>query len=119
MGIITLKNIRCYAYHGCLKEEGIIGSNYLINLKVKANLKKSSETDNLEDTVDYVKLNAIVVQEMNQRSKLLEEVGQRILNAIFLELPLVKKAWVTVSKVNPPLGGDAEMVSVRMGQRKK
>jgi dihydroneopterin aldolase len=51
---------------------------------------------------------------MNKRSKLLEEVAQRILQSIFEELPMVKKAWVTVSKVNPPLGGDVEMVSVRL-----
>jgi dihydroneopterin aldolase len=119
MGIITLKNIRCYAYHGCLKEEGIIGSDYIVNLKVKANLKKSSKTDDLNDTVDYVKLNVIVVQEMNQRSKLLEEVAQRILNTIFIELPMVDKAWVIVSKINPPLGGDVEMVSIRLKERKK
>jgi dihydroneopterin aldolase len=114
MGVIVLKNIRCYAYHGCLQEEAMIGSDYLVNLKIKANLKKSSFSDDLNDTVDYVKLNEIVVAAMNKRSKLLEEVAQRILQSIFEELPMVQKAWVTVSKVNPPLGGDVEMVSVRL-----
>jgi 7,8-dihydroneopterin aldolase/epimerase/oxygenase len=118
MGIITLNKIRCYAFHGCLKEEGIIGSDYLVNLKVKANLKKSSETDDLNDTVDYVKLNQIVVNEMNTRSKLLEEVAQRILCEIFKELSMVEKAWVEVSKINPPLGGDVEMVTIKLSKKR-
>ncbi len=117
MGIIVLKNIRCYAYHGCLQEEAIIGSDYLVTLKVKASLKKSSFSDDLNDTVDYVKLNEIVVASMNKRSKLLEEVAQRILQTIFVELPMVQKAWVAVSKVNPPLGGDVKQVTIKMNDR--
>ena len=39
--IITLDTIRVYAYHGCLEEETIIGSDYLVNLSVHANLNKS------------------------------------------------------------------------------
>ena len=112
MGFITLQNIRCYAFHGCLSEEGIIGSDYLVHLKIKANLKKSSISDDLNDTVDYVKLNQIVVDQMNIRSKLLEVVAQRILNEVFQEISMVKKAWVEVSKINPPLGGDVEMVTI-------
>jgi dihydroneopterin aldolase len=118
MGIIILKNIKCYAYHGCLAEEGIIGSDYLVNLKIKANLKKSSISDNLNDTVDYVKLNQIVVDQMKNRSKLLEVVAQRILNEVFQELSMVKKAWVEVSKINPPLGGDVAMVTIRLSKKK-
>jgi dihydroneopterin aldolase len=40
MGIIKLKNIRTL-YHGCLIEEGKIGSDYTINLEVKTDLRKS------------------------------------------------------------------------------
>ncbi|MHB1147537.1 MAG: dihydroneopterin aldolase, partial [Lutibacter sp.] len=37
MGIIKLKNIRVYAYHGCLLEEGKIGSDYRVDVSVNAN----------------------------------------------------------------------------------
>jgi hypothetical protein len=36
-----LKNIRTFSYHGCLIEEGKIGSDYTINLEVKTDLRKS------------------------------------------------------------------------------
>ena len=64
MGTIKINNIRLYAYHGCLVEEGKIGSDYRVDLKVKTDLSKSAISDDLNDTVDYVHLNRIVKQEM-------------------------------------------------------
>ena len=118
MGSIQVNNIKIYAYHGCLEEEAIIGSEYRVDVEVKANLIKSAKTDELEDTVDYVHLNHIVKQEMAIRSKLLEEVAQRILNRFFKELRKVKKAKVSVSKINPPIGGNvAEVVIILTKKR--
>jgi len=45
-------------------------------------------------------------------SKLLEHVAKRISDRIFKELPTVKVAKVAVSKVNPPINGDVEKVTV-------
>ncbi|SFW56080.1 dihydroneopterin aldolase [Cellulophaga fucicola] len=112
MGKITVSNIKTYAYHGCLQEEALIGSDYLVNVTVHADLKKASVSDDLEDTVDYVHINHIVKQEMAIRSKLLEHVAKRIIDRIFSELSIVNESEVTVSKLNPPIGGDVEMVSI-------
>lgn len=119
MGIIKVKNIRVYAYHGCLVEEEKIGSDYRVDVTVKANLSKSAKTDNLNDTVDYVHLNKIVKEEMAVRSKLLEQVVNRILNRILGEIPMVKTAVVSVSKINPPIGGNVESVAVKMKKKRK
>ncbi len=112
MGLIKLKNIKVYAYHGCLVEEKKIGSDYRVDLKVKADLTKSAVSDRLGDTVDYVHLNRIVKEEMAKRSKLLEHAAERILVRILDELPLVEKVIVDVSKINPPIGGNVEMVTI-------
>ncbi|MBO3115258.1 dihydroneopterin aldolase [Winogradskyella sp. DF17] len=119
MGIIKVENIRIYAHHGCLKEETLIGSDYRVDLKVKVDLTKSAETDTLGDTVDYVFLNKVVRQEMAKPSKLLETVAQRILTRIFKEDKMVEKATIAVSKLNPPIGGDVEMVTIEMTQKRK
>ena len=114
MGIIKLKNIRTFSYHGCLIEEGKIGSDYTVNLEVKTDLRKSSISDDLKDTVDYVLLNRIVVEEMAIRSDLLEHVAHRIITRIFEEIPEVSRIIVAVSKLNPPIGGDVEAVTIEM-----
>jgi len=119
MGIIKVKNIRVYAYHGCLVEEGKIGSDYRVDVAVKANLSKSAKTDNLSDTVDYVHLNKIVKEEMAIRSKLLEEVAKRILERVLDEIPMAKKVDIAVSKLNPPIGGNVAMVTIEMSKKRK
>lgn len=119
MGTIKVENIKVFAYHGCLNEETKIGSDYRVDLVVIADLKTSSESDNLNDTVDYVLLNKIVKEEMNIPSKLLETVAKRILNRIFKESDLVTKATISVSKINPPIGGDVGLVTIKMTEKRK
>jgi dihydroneopterin aldolase len=118
MGIIKLTNIRTFSYHGCLEEEAKIGSNYRIDLTVKTNLKQSAQTDELNDTVDYVDLNRIVVEEMAIRAKLLEHVAQRIIDRVLKELLPVLKIKIEVTKLNPPIGGDVEGVTIRMKKKR-
>ena len=118
MGTIQVNNIKLYAFHGCLDEEAKIGSEYKVDVEVKADLKKSSKTDALIDTVDYVHLNLIVKEEMAIRSRLLEEVAQRILDRIFKEISMVKKAKVSVAKINPPIGGNVEEVVIILTKKR-
>ena len=118
MGEIILKNVRCYSFHGCLKEEGVIGSEYLVDLKVIASLKKSAQSDRLSETVDYVLLNQIIKQEMSKPSKLLESVADRINKSVFKKDLRITKSIVTITKVCPPINGDVEGVSVKLKQKK-
>ena len=118
MGEIILKNVRCYSFHGCLKEEGLIGSEYLVSLKVNASLKKSAVSDRLSETIDYVLLNQIIKHEMAKPSKLLETVANRINKSVFKKDLRITKSIVTITKVCPPINGDVEGVSVKLKQKK-
>ena len=118
MGKVRLDNIRLYAFHGCLKEEGVIGSDYRVDLEVSADLKKAAVSDRLSDTVDYVQLHTIIREEMGIRSKLLESVAARILDRIFQEVPVVATGEIAISKINPPLGGDVQQVTVILSKER-
>ncbi|AQS94264.1 dihydroneopterin aldolase [Polaribacter sp. BM10] len=118
MGIIQVNNIKLYAYHGCLDEEAKIGCEYRVDVEVKASLRKSAKTDELADTVDYVHLNHIVKEEMAIRSKLLEEVAQRILDRFFREIRMIRRAKVSVAKINPPIGGNVEEVAIILTKKR-
>ena len=119
MGIIRVNNIRLFTNHGCLEEEAKIGSEYRVDVEVKADLSKSATTDELVDTVDYVHLNNIVKEEMSIRSKLLEHVAQRILDRMFKEIQLIEEAEVSVAKINPPIGGNVEEVVIVLKEVRK
>ena len=82
--------------------------------EIEADLLKSAVSDQLADTVDYVHLNKIVVEEMAIRSKLLEHVAKRIITRVFREIPEVSRIVLEVSKINPPIGGDVEQVTIVM-----
>jgi len=118
MGKIQVNNIKLYANHGCLNEEAMIGSWYRVDIEVNVDLTKSSISDDLEDTVDYVQLNHIVKEEMVIRSKLLEEVANRILDRFFLELKMIKSATVSVAKLNPPIGGNVQEVVIILSKER-
>lgn len=118
MGQIILKNVRVFANHGCLTEEELIGSDYRVDIKVWLDLEKSSQTDELAHTLNYVYLNRVIVEEMVVRSKLLEHVAGRICRRIFSEVADVQKIALKVSKLNPPIGGDVRAVSVKIKQKR-
>ena len=116
MGIIRVNNIRIYSNHGCLVEESKIGSDYRADVEIKADLSKSAQSDKLADTVDYVHINHIVKEEVLQRSELLEHVVERILIRMLKEIPMITEATVALAKLNPPIGGDVESVTIEMSK---
>ena len=75
MSTIRLKNIKIYAFHGCLVEEAKIGSHYLVNISVKAALEDAAKSDQLSDTVDYVHLQKIVENEKKKLSDTLLKIS--------------------------------------------
>ena len=119
MDKIYLKNIKIYAYHGCMEEEKKIGSNYLVNLIVDADLSMSCKSDELKDTVDYVALLDIVKNQMKMRSNLLENVADRVVNKIISKFPTVRKAVVKIAKLNPPINGDTDEVVIRREKKRE
>ena len=118
MDEIILEGIKVYAFHGCMKEEAMIGSDYIVNLKVKTDLKIPAKSDQLEDTVDYVDLLKIVNEEMAINSKLLEHVADRIVSRVLRTMKAINNVQVKVAKQNPPINGNISAVSViRNGSR--
>lgn len=92
----------------------LIGSDYRVDLEISADLSQPALSDRLSETVDYVHLNNIVKEEMAIRSNLLEHVAKRIIDRILLEIKEVTEIEVEVAKINPPIGGDVESVSVKL-----
>lgn len=109
---IEVNGIKLYAFHGCLPEEGKIGGNYIVDVKISTDFKEAAITDELEKTVDYVVVNKIVAEEMAIRSKLIEHVGQRIVNRIKNEIKNIDSLRVKVTKICPPINGDVDNVAI-------
>lgn len=119
MDCISVEGIRLYAYHGCLDEEGKIGTEYQINVDVWGDVNQSYLSDDLHDTMDYVNINRIVERHVLVRAKLIETVAYKIIVDLFQEMPLVQKAQIKLSKIAPPINGDVQKVSIQLMRERK
>ncbi len=119
MALIEIENMEFHANHGHFAEEQVIGNTFLLDLKIEYNSDKAQISDNLKDTVNYQRAYEIVKREMGISSHLLEHVGARILDSLIKELQGIETAQVKVSKVNPPMGGKIQKVSVTLRKTAK
>jgi len=109
---IIVEGINVFAYHGCLDEEGKIGCNYTVDVTMETDFTEAAKTDDLDKTIDYVIVYNIVKTQMAVRSRLLEQVGQRVVDELKKQFSSLKKVSVKVTKINPPMNGDVEKVSI-------
>ena len=112
MSQISIEGMEFFAYHGCFKEEQIIGTKFIVDLFIETDTKIAEESDDLSKTINYQTAYLIVKKEMRIKSKLLENVGRRILSSLKNNFPETKNARVKISKLNPPLGGKINNVSL-------
>ena len=111
MGLITVEGIRVFGYHGHLSEEAVLGGHFVINVWVEVDTSEVEKTDDLNHTVDYVKIIDIVKEQMAIRADMIEVPTKRIVDAI-LPLNKVQKVTVEVEKVLPPIDASFDKISV-------
>jgi dihydroneopterin aldolase len=105
-----------YAFHGHYDAERVVGNNFQVDLRFSTNCSKAAASDDLADALNYQDVYDLVKSEMKKNSRLLENVAQRILDSLFQKFPEIKNAGVKISKLNPPMGGQIEKVSVSLSR---
>lgn len=116
MGQILLSGLEFYAYHGYFDEERKQGNKFEVDVTIETDLSLPAKNDNLSDTIDYGKVYAIVKEEMQIPSRLLEHVAQRIIDALKNQFPDAETFTVSVKKYNPPLDGICKYSKVTLSQ---
>ncbi len=111
---LILSNIRLLARHGVMTQEQMVDALFRVSLTVTADLSVAAKTDRLEDTVSYDALYRIVKREMAVPAMLIEHVAYRIGHEVISEFPQVEEVDISVTKDNPPMGGDMDGATVRL-----
>lgn len=111
---IYLRNVRFHAFHGVLPQEGIVGNDYLVNLVLDYDFSSAMKTDDLQGTLNYAEVYQKVREEMAVPSKLLEHVAGRIAHRLFSDFPEIQRLQLSITKVNPPMGGDSDGAGVEV-----
>jgi dihydroneopterin aldolase len=118
MGLIQLEGMEFFAYHGCFKEERVIGTRFTVDAWLTVPTSEAEISDSLADTLNYQTVYALIRKEMEIHSHLLEHVAARIIKTLTDEFPEINHIKVKISKLNPSLahGGNIKKVSVTLEQ---
>tara|TARA_B100000902_G_scaffold88141_1_gene92081 strand:+ start:2687 stop:3040 length:354 start_codon:yes stop_codon:yes gene_type:complete len=110
MGLISVEGIRVFAYHGHLPEENVLGGHFVVSVWVEANTSKVEGSDDLADTVDYVKIIEAVNKQMAIRASMIEVPARKIVDSI-LRMDKVAKVKVEIEKREPPVDAVFDKIS--------
>ena len=116
--MICIEGMEFYAYHGHFKEERIVGNRFVIDCYIDVDSTKAGVSDNLNDAINYVKIYDIIKDEMNIKSHLLEHIATRIIDSIYQHFQQIDVVKIKISKMNPPLGGKVDKVSVILSKKR-
>lgn len=111
---IFLDQIRFFAHHGVGEQETLVGNEFIVSLRLKVDISRAAETDDVADTVSYADVYETVKAEMETPSKLLEHVSGRIISRLFQRFPQIETIELKLSKRNPPMGADIETAGIEI-----
>ena len=118
MGVIRLKNMLFYGYHGVNESEKELGGKFEVDLELSMSLKKSSLSDHLYDTVDYEAVYKTVSNCVeSKRFFLLETLAENISRSVIMKYN-IDAVVIRVRKPNAPVSGVIDTVEVELKRKK-
>jgi dihydroneopterin aldolase len=111
---ITLKNMVFYGYHGVFEGERELGQKFEVDVELITDLAIPGQSDDLEQSINYVDVYTIVQEIVQERTyNLIEAVAESIAGEI-LSAYSVKYIIVRVRKPGVSMGGILDYVEVEI-----
>ena len=102
---IALEGIEIVAPVGYYEHERVNKNTFTIDIEARVETRPDTNHDDIHETLNYEKLYAVVVEEMQVSCALMEDAAYRILSKITaLHKPLLS-VEITLRKKNPPMDG--------------
>lgn len=118
IGRISLEGLEFHAFHGVYPHERESGNWFEVDISVETRIREEGIDDDLSRTVNYETLFQLVKEEMEKPSRLLETVGEQIVERVLQTLPEVLSVEIKISKTNPPIGGKCKRASVWFAKKR-
>lgn len=110
-----IKDLECFAFHGVLKEEQILGQKFLVSLVLYTDIRNAGLNDNLEETINYAEVCTKVQEFMKEkRFLLIEAVAEQMANMLLKSFDLLKKVTITIKKPWAPVHYSMDAVAVEI-----
>lgn len=103
MDILQVNGIRAYGYTGYFPEEQTLGQWFEVDLSFWLDLSVAGTSDDLNDTLDYSKVVALVQDIITTSTfKMIERLADEIATKM-LEMSKAEKVKVSFIKCQPPI----------------
>lgn len=99
---VCLHQLEFFAHHGVYADERANGQMFLVDVSFEYDAKAASESDQLDDAIDYVGIYNDVDKEMQRPVNLLEHLVVNIRKRL-ISRGGIENLKVKVTKINPPL----------------
>jgi dihydroneopterin aldolase len=110
---IVLTGIHGFGYHGLFEHERKDGQDFYVDLTLSVDLTAASQSDAIEDTVNYAEITDLVVEEITSNPvNLIEKLAARIAERVLNQHIKVKSVTVTVHKPQAPVAAQIKDISV-------
>lgn len=114
MDRIRIAGLRELGVHGVLPEEQTRPQPFEVDVELSVDLGVASESDDLDDTVDYAAVCEAVSRVVSsERYQLLERLAARIAEVCCVD-ERVQRVSVTVRKLHPPVRAMVDHVAVSL-----
>lgn len=114
LSIVRLEGLAFRGFHGVYPQEQKFGNDFIVDIELHLDISTAAKSDDLGDTVDYAVVYQLVRQVMDRRRNLLEVLVHEVADLILSKTSRVQKVYVTVSKLNPDIGGTCARTSVTL-----
>ena len=115
MDKIIVKGLNIFAYHGVNSEEKVNGQEFIIDAILYCDLSKPSESDDLNDTINYAKVvKAIRAAMTDETFDLIERAAGEIANRILSQFEKVEKVEITLKKPHAPVSAQFDYMAVNI-----
>lgn len=112
---IEIRGLELLVYCGVLPEEQARRQPFRFDIDLFVDLAPAGDTDELDRTVDYGSVSAVLAERLaDERFMLLERLARRTADLIMDTAPLVEAVTVTVAKMRPPLPVHIDTTGVRI-----
>lgn len=113
--LISIKNIRIYAYHGCLEDEKRIGQDFYVNATLEISTREAGKADDIDKTIHYGLVTETIHDVMTATSyDLIETCAEKAAEAVLLGYPGVEAITIEIRKPDAPIPREFEDVSVKI-----
>jgi len=112
---IEITGLFGFGYHGLFDDERENGQGFLVDVILNMDLSKVSQSDSIDDTVNYSTLCDLILEEIvGPPVSLIEKLAGQIAERILREYPKVDSVRITVHKPDAPVAAKVKDLSVSL-----